>query len=217
MLEIDDAFFKVTDDGECGMEWNVTEGEELSRLLNSMGHMPRDWVPTESQRAMCDHDTNRRIAKFAPWSYSPSDKSKSSGPAGSATPYYSRSAASAPAPAANSSSAGFATEFHDVGGDRSDGSSDSSSDGIHGGDDGALFVSTLADGHRSLSPAQLASYRARLGHFLAAFARVDSDGSRREPDPPLIVRQGHRHVYTGRRGRGPFDYESELDRDRPEP
>lgn len=216
LLEIDDALFKVTDDTECGTGFNITEGEEISTEFSSIGQMLRGWEPSPSQRAMCDHDTNRRISEFAPWDYSPETMSQSHAPSNSAKPYYSSSAEpSSSAAQENRSEEGFDTEFHDTA--SADTVINDRSDGIHGGDDGALFVSTLADGRRGLSTAQLAGYRSRLGHFLAAFARVDTDAARREPDPPQVVRVGHRHVYTGHRGRGPFDYESELDRDRPEP
>ncbi len=210
LLEVDDAFFKDTDDSECGGGWNSTEGEVLSRLLNRWGRMPRGWVPSESQRRMCDDDTRHRIASFAPWDYSPSTTAGSAAP-GSETPYYSR-AATAPPPARD-----FATEFHDEA-NPADAAVDG---GGGGGDGGALYASTLG-GRPALSPGQLTDYRARLGRFLAAFARVDSagpDAAQPDRDRPEIERRQHlnRPVYTGGRGRGPFDYESELDRDRPEP
>ena len=199
----------------------MTEGEELIHLINSMGRLPRGWAPTLSQRTMCDQDTNRRISQFAPWDYSPSARTSSAASPSSATPYY--SSTSTPSPAADVvNSSNFASEFHDGEDSDSGGASDVSGGGSSGvlsksGDDGALYESTLADGRRALAPEELASYRARLGRFLAAFARVDSDPAHREPDSPEIARFEHRHVFTGRRGRGPFDYESELGRDRPEP
>jgi hypothetical protein len=217
LLEVDDAFYKDTDDAECGRGWNATEGAELSHLLNRWGRMPRGWVPSASQRHMCDEDTRRRIASFAPWDYSPSTTAGSAA-AGSETPYYSR-AATAPPPTSD-----YATEFHDDGdgsggGDPANAAVDG---GGGGGDGGALYSASLGSGRRALSEPQLRDYRARLGHFLAAFARVSSaepDAAQPERDRPEIVRRQHlnRPVYTGGRGRGPFDYESELDRDRPEP